>query len=293
LGVDRYEDEPGPFDIGAFHGSILMTDPMSDDVAVCGAARLKATLRTDQPGGLIVARLVDVDREGRAVRMTTGALDLRFRSGLAAPSGPEPGAEMAIIVDFQATAWRLRRGHRLGLALSADGWPALWPDPLGASLNVQLNGLQLHLPLADAARRPAVFDPPTRTARADVGALQWIDPPSEVLPPSALGNTAAYDSCSAAHHLPSTGTDYFSVSRFEVALADEGHQGVAIKTARTVFQRPDWSVRIDTSLTVASTPVSFDIRWSVRAEHDGVLVHECSHAAVVPRGADGVGRAGR
>jgi putative CocE/NonD family hydrolase len=286
LGVDRYEDGPGHFDLkaSAENGAlVLASDPMTDDIEICGAASLRAVVRPDQPGGLIVARLIDIDADGAAVRMTTGALNLRFRDSEVAPSDPAPGVETAITVTFQASGWRLRRGHRLALVLGADGWPTLWPDPAAASIDVRLDSLRLDLPLAVAARRGVVFDAPTRTARADVAALQWIDPQAEGLAPSGLQGAAVFDSSSAAHHLPATGTDYFSVSHFELALTDEARQAMAVKTARTIFQRPDWSVRVDTRLSVASTPAGFDIRWTIRAEHDGAVVYQGSDGAMVPR----------
>jgi putative CocE/NonD family hydrolase len=281
LGVDRYEDEPGPFD--ASSAILLETDPLTDEVDVVGSAQLFATIRSDQAGGLIVARLLDIDPEGHAVRIASGALDLRFRGDFATPTDPAPRADMAVTVTFQATGWRLRRGHRLGLALSADGWPTLWPDPLGATLNVDLGSLRLSLPRAQAARRAVAFEPPSRSWRAEVAALKWVDPQAQALSPSGLANTAAYDACSASHHLPATGTDYFSASRFELALADDGRQASAVKQARTLFERPDWSVRVETRLTVTSTPVAFHIAWRIHAEHDGIVVHDHNEEAQVPR----------
>jgi uncharacterized protein len=285
LDIDRYEDEPGPFDLdgATANGAILATDPLANDVEICGAARLTAIIRSDGPGGLIVARLIDVDPEGEAVRMTRGALNLRFRDGLADASDPTPGAAMEVQFEFQAAGWRLRRGHRLALALSAEGWPALWPDPSGAVVDVAAGSLRLSLPLAGA--RSVEVDPPCRAARAEVAALQWIDPQAEVLPPSGLEHAAAFEARGAGHHLPATGTDYFSASRFELALANAGRQAKAVKVARTLFQRPDWSVRVDTRLALTSTPEGFEIDWGIRAEHDGVVVHDHTDTAAVPRSA--------
>ena len=78
LGVDRYEDEPGPFDLTAFAetgGEVALTDPAPEDVDICGLPILRCQARADRPAGLVVARLLDVDPDGRAVRMTRANID--------------------------------------------------------------------------------------------------------------------------------------------------------------------------------------------------------------------------
>ena len=288
LAVDRYEDEPGPFDLDAAAeagAALILTDPMTADADVCGQPVLRCRILTDKPGGLIVARLVDIDPAGRAVRMTTGALNLMFRDSLGRPTTPVPGQPMNVVVDLQATAWRLKRGHRLGLVLSAEGWPTLWPDRTGARLQVPADSLMLSLPLVDeaGAHEPPIFADPRKISRADVEALKWIKPENEPLPPTGLADAAAYDSRSAAHHLPATGTDYFSASRFELALDNDGRQAMAAKVACSVFQRPDWSIRVDTRLVVTSTEHAFEIEWTVRAENGGAVVHDLTEKALVAR----------
>jgi uncharacterized protein len=288
LGADRYEDEPRPFDLDAAAeagAALALTDPMTEDVDICGQPVLRCRVVSDRPGGLIVARLVDIDPEDRAVRMTTSALNLVFRDGFEHTSAPTPNQPMDVTVDLQATAWRLRRGHRLGLVLSADGWPALWPDRTGARLQISTDSLTISLPLVDEvdAHEPPIFADPRKISRAGVEALKWIDPDREPLPSTGLTRAAAYYSRSAAHHLPATGTDYFSASRFELALDGDGRQATAAKVARTVFQRPDWSIRVDTRLVVTSTEDVFEIEWTVRAKHGGAVVHDLTEKALVPR----------
>jgi hypothetical protein len=287
LGVDRYEDTPGPFDLAlaAQAGAVIVTtDPMAEDADILGSPALHCRARSDQAGGLIVARLMDIDPDGAAVRMTTGALNLAFRESWAEPRTPVPGEWMDVAVELQATAWRLKRGHRLALVLSADGWPTLWPDTAAARIESEAGSLILRLPLAEEKGGPApAFAAPNRTRRAETGPLQWIDPEQEALPPSDLAGAAAYDSQSAGHHLPATETDYFSASRFELALTDDGRQALASKVSRTAFKRPGWSVRMETRLVAASTPEAFEIRWTIRAEHDGEVVFDHSGGSEIAR----------
>jgi hypothetical protein len=282
LGVDRYEDAPGAFDLAAAERSgalAMLTDPMADDVEVLGQPMLGLRCRSDRDSGLIVARLLDIDPSGAAVRMTSGALNLLFRGDPAEPAPTVASEWMDVAALFQATAWRLKAGHRLGLLLGADGWPTLWPDRSGARIDVSGRSLELRLPLA-AGCADAVLDAPRHVARAEVGEAKWIDPDQERPLPTGLSG-AAFET-RGAHHLPATGTDYLSASRFEVALDADGRQATAVKVSRSAFERPGWSIRVDTRLSVASTPDAFQINWSIRAEHDGAVVHDHTESSTVP-----------
>jgi hypothetical protein len=285
LHVDRYEDEPGPFDPTWIDGGLCaVTAPMDADIDLCGAPVLRCRAWTDQPGGQVVARLLDIDPDGAAVRMTTGALNLAFRDRFDRPSPPAPGEPMDLAIPLQATAWRLKRGHRLALVLSAEGWPTLWPDRGGAEIAIAADSLALRLPLLDETGPEPVFAEPSRLAATEVGPLKWIDSEAEPLPSAGLANAAAYASRGAAHHLPATGTDYFSAARFEVALREDGREAVAVRVGRAAFQRPGWSVRVETRLEVTSKPGVFEVSWSIRAEHNGAVVHDHSEMIEVPRG---------
>jgi len=290
LGVDRYEDTPGPFDLVAAAEAgavILRTDAMTEEVEICGLPVLRCQAWTDQAGGLVVARLVDIDPQGAAVRMTTGALNLMFRDSFEHPAPPSPGQPTPVTVELQATAWRLKRGHRLALVVSADGWPTLWPDRNAARVEISANSLALTLPLIDdtGAWDAPVFGDPALPVGPGAEGLKWIDPTRETLLRTGLIDAAGYDSQSAAHHLSATGTDYFSAARFELALSDDGRQAKAAKVTRTVFQRPGWLVGLDTRLMVVSTPAAFEIEWTIRAEQDGVVVFDHTDGAEIPRGA--------
>ena len=88
----------------------------------------------------------------------------------------------------------------------------------------------------------------------------------------------------ASHsHLSATGTDYLGGSRFELTLTDEGRQAAAAKTSCFVFERPGWSIRVETGLTVTSRTAAFDVGWRVRAVHDGRTLFDHTGESEVPR----------
>ncbi len=277
---DLYEDAPGPWPADG----AMTTEPAAADLEIVAAPVLRVRLRTDRAGGLLVARLLDIAPDGKAVRMTTGALNLAFADGTGRGRPPRVGETLDIALPFQATAWRLKAGHRLGLLLSADGWPTLWPGRTGATLTLDRGSLELGVPTAPAAFRPVrAFEPAVTAPGAAVGPARWLDSAKETLLPTGLAGAAADAPEAFAYHLAATGTDYRLASRFELALADGGRQAVAAKVYRAAFERPDWSVRVSTRLVVRSTPSAFEVTWTVQGIESGNTVFDRSGSARVPR----------
>ncbi|HEY4941044.1 MAG TPA: CocE/NonD family hydrolase [Rhizomicrobium sp.] len=266
---DLYEDVPASFDwkraqeLGAF---VAQSAPFGADCDIGPGSVLRC--KTSVSPGILVARLLDIAPDGSAIRMTTGALN----------RGMQAGEEIAI--PFQAAAWRLKAGHRLGLVISSGGWPTFWPTHAGAAM---ISALRLTVPLAaqiDGKSAP-VFDAPVSAATIRPEKLKWIDPASEHLPPAAP-DCISLSGISAAHHLAATGTDYFIASRFDVATVGQSDARAA-KYYRVAFERPGWSIRIDTALDVVSTPDAFHIIWRIEAREGPELVHSVARSASVPR----------
>lgn len=282
LNDDLYEDAPGPWPT-----KDALLGPIADaDLEIVAAPILSARISSNRAGGLLVARLLDIAPDGQAVRMSTAALNLAFHdgSGLNAPPLADTWTDVAL--PFQATAWRLKAGHRIGLSLSADGWPTLWPGRTGATLTLDKASLTLGVPIAvKAAAPPRPFQSAVTAASARIGPPQWLDPARERLIGTTLGRAVAYAPAAATYHLADTGTDYHRASRFELALLDGGRQAEAAKVFRFAFERPDWAIRIDTRLIVRSTPAAFRIEWTLQAMEGGRAVFSQTDAVIVPRSA--------
>ena len=73
----------------------------------------------------IVAKLVDVFPDGRALNIQEGALRLRYRDSYVAPQLMTPGQVYRVSVDMRAIAYELPKGHRLRLQISSSNFPRL------------------------------------------------------------------------------------------------------------------------------------------------------------------------
>jgi uncharacterized protein len=266
LSQDLYEDAPASFDLNRARqlGALVAVGaPFGEDVALAPSAQLRC--RTDARSGMLVARLLDIAPDGNAIRMTTGAIVLAGHSQVSIP--------------FQAAAWRLKKGHSLAVAVSADGWPTFWPSPNQGPLAI--SALELIVPIIRPSDKRPTFAAPESAIAPRPGKLRWIDPEREQLTPPETDAVCLAGS-SAAHHLAATGTDYFITSRFDLTPMPGG-QARALKSYRIAFERPGWSIRICTRLEVSSTPDAFQITWTIEAQEGGQVVHSVSRRTGVPR----------
>ncbi len=276
LTADLYEDVPAMIDLDGFAraGALVASAACQErDLDIAGVPVLRCRVRCSASGGQVVARLIDTSPSGVSVRMAIGALDLT-RLG--------PGEEVEIAVPFLACAWRLKRTHRIELVLCADGSPTLWPAPRGVAVDVR--DIRLSLPALPAAYKDeARFVPPAAAAASQMEKLKWIDRREEgIVFPRLELPAATHEAVSAAYHLPATGTDYYIASRFEIANAGDGQAQVA-KSYRVAFERPGFSIRIDTRLEVLSTADQYRIAWTIRAFDNGAPFHAIDGASNVAR----------
>ncbi len=225
-------------------------------------------VRCEATSGLLVARLLDIAPDGTAIRMTSGAMNLACAHS------------ERFEVPLQATCFRLKKDHRLALVLSPDGWPTFWPAR-GVS-ELSLSSLSLSVPLV--GRIPAAevrFGPAVTHDVPAAEGLKWIDSAHEELP-AAPTEAVSLRGRESALHLPSTGTDYFVSTRFDLTVG-RGDAARAAKFYRVAFERPDWSIRVDSSLDVSSTPAAFRIVWRIEAREGALVVHRTEREVEIPR----------
>jgi hypothetical protein len=266
LTEDLYEDAPAPFDwprareLGA---QVAFSEPFAADCAIGMTPALRCRCETSH--AILVARLLDIAPDGSAIRMTTGAFNLQH------------AADGKVSLPLQATAWRIRKGHRLGLVVSSDGWPTFWPSRTGLA---SVSGMRLELPVIAPRPDEPTFPPPLSASFAAPQRVKWIDIAAEKLPPAPPGAVSLSEA--AAFHLAATGTDYFTASRLDL-LPIGVSDARAVKSYRVAFERPGWSIRIDTQLDVSSTPDAFHIAWRIDAWEGKTAFHSTARTTSIAR----------
>ncbi|MCV6593855.1 MAG: CocE/NonD family hydrolase [Silicimonas sp.] len=125
------------------------TAPLTAPLDIIGRPELRLPVALDAPQGNLVARLCDVHPDGTSHRISLGVLNLSHRAGSAAPRPMVPGESEEITLTLDATAYRLRPGHRLRLALSTAYFPLILPPPGDVTATIETGPrATLHLPHA-------------------------------------------------------------------------------------------------------------------------------------------------
>ena len=91
--------------------------------------------------------LFDVDPAGKAVPITRGFLNLRYRDGPRAEAMPV-GEPTPVRVTFKHQDWTVKAGHRIALVLESSNSAWAVPDAPGVSLEVASRSSRLVLPVA-------------------------------------------------------------------------------------------------------------------------------------------------
>ncbi|MFD0911573.1 CocE/NonD family hydrolase [Ruegeria arenilitoris] len=135
------------------------TTPLTEDVDIVGAPRLRLKVSVDKPQAQIAVRLNHIHPDGAATRITYGVLNLTHREGHSSPKTLIPGQVYDIEVVLDHIAYRVPKGHRLRVAVSSAYWPLIWPSPETAELH--LTGGTFTIPLRDWSDRDEwQFAPP-------------------------------------------------------------------------------------------------------------------------------------
>ncbi|WP_170508904.1 CocE/NonD family hydrolase [Ruegeria arenilitoris] len=135
------------------------TTPLTEDVDIVGAPRLRLKVSVDKPQAQVAVRLNHIHPDGAANRITYGVLNLTHREGHSSPKTLIPGQVYDIEVVLDHIAYRVPKGHRLRVAVSSAYWPLIWPSPETAELH--LTGGTFTIPLRDWSDRDEwQFAPP-------------------------------------------------------------------------------------------------------------------------------------
>jgi putative CocE/NonD family hydrolase len=118
-------------------GVVYTTAVVDEPVVLGGNPHAWLHLVSDQPGGVVDVRLMDLgpdfgcDDQGRPVdarQIAAGAADLRFHAGNFVAADFPVGSSTPVRVDFPSLATRLETGHRLALVLSTgEGYSKFTP----------------------------------------------------------------------------------------------------------------------------------------------------------------------
>lgn len=117
------EDPAEPRMVFARNGAQLVyhTAPFAEPLEIAGQFVLEAWLAIDTPDTDFVARIYEVDAEGRAIQLTSDMLRARHRTGIAQPClVTDTAPQLYTFAQFFWTAREIAAGHRLRLTIGPN-----------------------------------------------------------------------------------------------------------------------------------------------------------------------------
>jgi putative CocE/NonD family hydrolase len=221
---------------------------LAEGVALLGRPVARVALRADQPRVQVVARLCDVAPDGSSTLVAMGALHTTVTSA-------------SIRVPMRATGYVVPASHRLRLAISPGYWPMLWPLPSIATIEVDVDGCELDLPLApDLAVTSTVGPLPPLPARAPRRRAEQVFGTSEVVVRRVTN--------SGIQHTDD-GSTWRVGDNTSWSTSDDPLTSTTTTTVVMERSRGGWSARWEAASTMTADAEHFHVEVAVTAEADG------------------------
>ena len=265
---------------------VFDTEPLAEDLQLLGFPIARLSVTSDRPLALVAARLCDVAPNGESTLVTWGQLNLAHRDSSEGPAPLVPAAAYDVRVQLNAVGFRIPAGHRLRLAISPTYWPHAWPSPDPVRLTLAVDG-------------PSVLELPLRTPPPDDGRGIAFGPPEESAPlAGGFGGESTRTRRVAAHdhrheirdheehatRIGSTASEYRVISDDVYSIAEDDPLSATVACTREYsLERASWSWRVRTQSEMTCDATSFHLSNRVEAWEGGVLVHEKTRRAEIPR----------
>ena len=123
------------------------TPVVQADMDIVGATIIELDFSVDKPVAFVAARLNNIWPTGESTRITYGLLNLTHKDSHESPEALEPGKRYKARIKLDDVAWRVRKGHRLRVALSTNYWPLMWPAAEDATLTVHAGTSSVQVPV--------------------------------------------------------------------------------------------------------------------------------------------------
>lgn len=262
---------------------VFETLPLKEECVLYGAPQLTvAGVMQDGPTQ-IVARLSDVRPDGVAARISYGVRNLALDENLDRPEHPDPEGAFTATLRLHTTAYRVRKGHRIRLALSKALWPLICAELQPGSSRISAGTLKL----------PMMTDAPTDLREALPAAEDLPQAKSHQIvagPSLERWSSQSENVAEIGWHQPrievayrDTGTTFGYETRARHSLTTNGAVSETTEiTHEMIFDRPDGVAEISVALTARSESGICDVNAILNARWDGKEIAERKWSIAVP-----------
>lgn len=261
------------------------TAPLDDDLILFGRASAELVLSAELPRSQLCLRLCDVSPDGSSNRIALSIRNLCLDEQLDAPEVLEPIARRRYRIPFHAKAYRVRRGHRLRLAIGASYWPMVWTPPELGKITVHRGSMYIPR-LTGAPRTPRESIPPARDLPVRKSYSTLSDPPVKRYREDRNDGKLAQGWYQAPVRLRyhDTQTDFEYETRANHVLDTEDPLSASTEfDHRMSYSRPDGEATVRCVVTVNSTSETYFLDGRFTATWKGKIIGQRHWDCAVPR----------
>jgi predicted acyl esterase len=240
---------------------VFESEPFPEPVAFLGQPRLRLMVASDQPCGLVAARLSAVDPSGEAHLICRGSKNLRFPDDLSKPEEVVPNQLRSVDISLLAAAVAIPAGWRLRVAVAGADFPIVWPPGRRFSLTIaprysdlvwpRLVGKEEILEVPEAQPPPAVVE---------------LEDSNDDLVVVRDSRRTVFRRRRTHRERQPDGLVYESRQVFSVSVDDDDPASTTSKAEGSVqLQRSEWDVLAGYSLEITGNESTFEVVVGLKA----------------------------
>lgn len=265
---------------------VYTTTPFQEDMRILGWPRVVLHAESSAQVATFVVKLADVAPDGASALIVDGSLNGTRRESLSEPKPMKPGEVYELNVPMNPTAWVIKKGHRLRLAVSGADFPNLWPTPEKATLRLHRGGVRssrLVLPTVPLSTSPAPeFLPPSRLQ--SYVKSRGETPKQQVLVDQISGSVTVINRTGSTLTLPEGRGELAGEHDFRcVASSKDPSKASIVGTHTHVLKRDDETIRITAESSIRATATAFHISINLTVTRNGKLFFQKKWLVSEPR----------
>lgn len=267
---------------------VYTSEPFAEETCLFGWPKVilhgSATMRV----ATFVAKLADVAPDGSSCLIVDGSLNGTRRRSLTNPEPMVPGEVYELDIPMVPTAWRIKPGHRLWLAISGADFPNLWPTPEQGSQRAHHGGRfasRVMLPVVPPAKLPPPEFLPPPKLHQPVKSYSAGPPRQQVVHDQVTGVVSTQNHLAKTTSvIPGIAGTFALERKFTCSASAKAPSHASIVGTHTyTLEREDGNYIIEAESTIRATATDFHIAINLVITRNGKPFHQRQWTATEPR----------
>lgn len=262
---------------------VFETGPLPQDLILYGAVHLQLEGTSVTGKGQIAARLNDVTPEGDVAKISYGLRNLALDDALDHPEVPNDPGPFKTRMSMHTTAYVVKKGHRLRLALSRALWPMIETTDAG---DITLLSGRLALPVFQGNPEDLKCPLPLAEDLPVTKSYQAVEAPA-----LTRWHTSEEDVEEVGWHQPRIRTAYIETHTsfgFETRMThhlrkDVGGEHQVDVVHHMQFERPDGEASVDVALQAKQSDGAREVQAQLKVTWNGAEISNRHWHVVLPK----------